>query len=283
MTSAAAAAKTSSVLIVDDDPNIYMLLLHGLKLPEVRFEYCGTAADAVQKLTSKHFDAVLLDLGLPDGNGFDVMRSFSPDEVTRFIIITADDTPEALVEAVRERAYSFIRKPLNTTYVREVLTACLTAAADDRINVLSAKPEWLEISLPCTREAANRIDLFMRQFKERLSDDDRERVAQAFRELLLNAVEWGGGLDPKRRVTVACLRTGRLLLYRIADPGEGFRFDKLAHAAVGHPDNPIEHMEIREQMGLRPGGLGLAMIQAFADDLVYNEKQNEVVFIKYLG
>jgi anti-sigma regulatory factor (Ser/Thr protein kinase) len=35
-------------------------------------------------------------------------------------------------------------------------------------------------------------------------------------------------------------------------------------------------------MGLRPGGLGLAIIKSIVDELIYNEARNEVVFIKYL-
>jgi NAD(P)H-flavin reductase len=40
---------------------------------------------------------------------------------------------------------------------------------------------------------------------------------------------------------------------------------------------------VRDQLGLRPGGFGIAMIRALADELLYNEAQNEVIFIKYLG
>jgi hypothetical protein len=39
---------------------------------------------------------------------------------------------------------------------------------------------------------------------------------------------------------------------------------------------------IREEKGLRPGGFGILMVKAKVDDLIYSEKQNEVVFIKYL-
>jgi anti-sigma regulatory factor (Ser/Thr protein kinase) len=57
----------------------------------------------------------------------------------------------------------------------------------------------------------------------------------------------------------------------------------LTHAAIGQPaDDPIRHMEIREQRGLRPGGYGLVTVRASVDELLYNEKRNEVVFVKYL-
>jgi len=73
-----------------------------------------------------------------------------------------------------------------------------------------------------------------------------------------------------------------MLLYRIADPGTGFTMEGLDHAAISHPDNPIEHMEVRESKGLRPGGFGILMVKAKVDELIYNEAQNEVVFVKYL-
>ncbi len=44
----------------------------------------------------------------------------------------------------------------------------------------------------------------------------------------------------------------------------------------------LEHMERREEKGWRPGGFGLLMVRANVDELIYNEAQNEVVFIKYL-
>ena len=73
-----------------------------------------------------------------------------------------------------------------------------------------------------------------------------------------------------------------MLIYRIADPGPGFTMDAMDHAAISHPGDPLEHMHVREEKGLRPGGFGLLMVRAKVDELIYNEKQNEVVFVKYL-
>ncbi|HJY87734.1 MAG TPA: ATP-binding protein, partial [Candidatus Acidoferrales bacterium] len=79
------------------------------------------------------------------------------------------------------------------------------------------------------------------------------------------------------------LRARRMLLYRIADPGTGFHFEGLKHAALENPpDAPWLHIEERQRKGLRPGGFGLLMVRAIADELLYNEAQNEVVLIKYL-
>jgi hypothetical protein len=65
-------------------------------------------------------------------------------------------------------------------------------------------------------------------------------------------------------------------------PGPGFSFENLVHAAAAHAPGAIAHDRVREEKGLRPGGFGLVLIRAIADELIYNERQNEVGFIKYL-
>ena len=58
------------------------------------------------------------------------------------------------------------------------------------ITVISAQPAWLEVSAPCTGEAADRIQSFVPRLEMDLPQDVRESTGLAFRELLLNAVEW---------------------------------------------------------------------------------------------
>ena len=150
------------------------------------------------------------------------------------------------------------------------------------IEVVSAVPGWVELLVPCTREAAEQIQQVVERLGADLPEDLRESVVFAFRELVMNAVEWGGGLDPSHKVRITCVRTDRMLMYRIADPGPGFSFAHLDHAAV-HYDNPLDHMAVRDAKGLRAGGFGVLTVRAAADELVYNQKQNEVIFIKYLN
>ncbi len=165
----------------------------------------------------------------------------------------------------------------------QIVQAGLGASgAVQNIDVISAKPHWVELLAPCTREAVDQIETVIQHLGADLPESVVDSVSSAFKELLLNAVEWGGNLDPDRKVRIACLRTNRLLMYRIADPGPGFTLDDLPHSVLSHPDQPFEHMRVREEKGLRPGGFGLLMAKANVDELIYNEKHNEVVFIKYL-
>ena len=137
--------------------------------------------------------------------------------------------------------------------------------------------------VPCQLEIADRIESFVHGLTIKFSEEIRESVGRAFRELLMNAIEWGGQLDASRKVRIACLRSDKMLLYRIQDPGPGFQPERLPHAAVSNePGDPFAHMASRSEKGLRPGGFGLLMTRSFVDELIYNESHNEVVFIKYL-
>ncbi len=270
-------------LVVDDDPSVHDLVCHALRdMADV--VACGTASEGLRALTEGHFDLLLLDLGLPDMHGLELLGRVRRLRVgTRVVVITVDETPESLLRAIRENAYDYLRKPFTLEQLAELAARALAAPPEPEIKVLSAKREWLELSIPCTRAAAERIEHFVKQLGSDLSLDLMEPVAQAFRELLMNAVEWGGGLDPDRRVRISCLRTPRMLLYRIADPGPGFTFEGLMHSAAVHPNGALGSAILREERGIRPGGFGILLARAIADDLVYNEPQNEVVFVKYLS
>jgi DNA-binding response OmpR family regulator len=242
-----------------------------------------TAAEALAELRSRGADLLLLDVWLPEVNGIELLSSMKElDARPPVVILTADDTPSTLLEAVRAQAYAFLTKPIDPDELVSTVSRALSGASRP-IRVISAKPNWIELALPCDRESAERIQGFLARLDADLDPSVRDAIGRVFREMLLNAVEWGGKLDPTREVRVCYLRARKMILYRIADPGEGFRLSEIDHAAVSNTeDAPMAHYFAREQKGLRPGGFGILMSQSLADELLYNEAQNEVVFVKYL-
>jgi hypothetical protein len=79
-----------------------------------------------------------------------------------------------------------------------------------------------------------------------------------------------------------------MILYRIKDPGEGFSIESLYNptgpiAAFLNPEgDPMLHERAREDQGIRPGGFGILIARDMVDEMIYNERHNEVVLIKYL-
>jgi len=117
-----------------------------------------------------------------------------------------------------------------------------------------------------------------------LPEADHEKVALAFREILFNAVEHGARCDPDSWVTVTYMRADGALLFRVRDPGPGFSFEQLRHAATSNPEeSPAQHTANRDQLGMRPGGFGILLTSSLVDELIYNDKGNEAMLIKYLA
>jgi len=277
-------ATSRRILLVDDDRGLRHALSALLTDAGHAVETAGDGPDALALMSDRTFDIVLLDIGLPTMSGLDVLaRARELPTPPLVIMMTADDTPQTVLESVRRQAFRYLRKPFPPATIVDIINDALAPAASLSFEVVSARPEWLELVAPCTLEMADRIQSFVMHLDAHLPEDVREAVAQAFRELLVNAIEWGGKLDPNRKVRISCVRAKKMLFYKIADPGTGFDIDGLRHAAISNPaDDPIRHLIVREEKGLRPGGFGLAMTRSLVDELIYNEARNEVIFVKYL-
>jgi len=274
-----------SILVADDDASLRRMIRTLLRRDGHAVSLAADGAVALRQLQKKHFDLVLMDVRMPRMTGLEVVaRLRKQGKHPKVIVMTADNTPETVLGAVREQAYQYVTKPFLATELLETVNQALSAgAAGMPIEVVSASPHWVELLVPCEPGVADRVQGFMSALKAGLPDEMRQSVGQAFREMLLNAIEWGGQFDPTRKVRVSYLRAQRMLLYRIADPGAGFRLENLAHAAVDNPpDDPIRHMQAREEKGLRPGGFGILLTMAKVDEVLYNEAHNEVVLVKYL-
>ena len=279
----ATAARTSNILVVDDDRTTRHLTRTTLAKAGYAVSVAQDGAEALTRMRGKKFDLVLLDVWMPRMDGLAVLDRMKRLKTRpRVVVMTSDDAPQTVLKAIRRQAYQYLHKPVEPAALVSIVRDALKSAPAPPIEVVSARPDWVELVVPCTREAADRLHAVMAQLETDLPEEVRESVGYAFRELLMNAVEWGGKLDPKHTVKISYLRAKRMLIYRIADPGPGFSMEGLDHAAISHPDNPIEHMEVRESKGLRPGGFGILMVKAKVDELIYNEAQNEVVFVKYL-
>jgi CheY-like chemotaxis protein len=274
------------ILVAHDNTGVRKSLSKVLRAEKFAVMTASTGRAALKQLRTTKFDLALLDVWMPQMNALDVLKALQTKKpLPKVLLITPEGgsgigtSGGAIHEQASEGASKPVDRETQLKLVREYLGKKSSVTP---IEVVSASPEWVELIIPCSLESAALLEAFMTQLNIGLRDEVRVSVGQAFHELLMNAIEWGGELNPKHRVRISCLRAKRMLLYRIADPGRGFRFDGLSHAAVAHAGEPMRHDQIRKQKGLRPGGFGLVLVKANADELLYNQAQNEVVFVKYL-
>ena len=279
-------SRPKRILIVDDDTDVHQLLVAALQVEGRQIESAYNGLDGLERITAAHYDLVMTDVNMPGLDGLELLeRVHQVRPETKVVVMTVASTPENIIRAIRDRAFSYFSKPFTINAVSEMAARALAGTtSDDEIEVTSARPNWLGLRLRCKMETADRILQFLRELGMDLPQAEQENIATAFREILLNAIEHGGHSDPNKKVNIAYVRTARAVLYYVRDPGKGFSFDTLAHAAVSNPlDAPFEHTEVRERLGMRPGGFGILMTRQLVDELIYSEAGNEVLLIKYLS
>jgi DNA-binding response OmpR family regulator len=106
--------KQPEILIVDDDPDIQAALHDLLESEGYAVTDATTCREALLHTQTVRFDAVLLDIGLPDGDGFSVLRGLKNSIPSLpVIMLTAATTDDLRAESLAQGAFSFLPKPYN--------------------------------------------------------------------------------------------------------------------------------------------------------------------------
>jgi len=106
------------ILIVDDDPELGEMLAVGLRLRGLTCEFVAGATEALERIASDDFDAVMTDMNMPVMGGLELCRGIGdrrPD--VPVIVMTAYGSFDAAVEAIRSGAYDFVTKPFDLDVV----------------------------------------------------------------------------------------------------------------------------------------------------------------------
>lgn len=272
------------ILVVDDDPALHQVIEGALAGDGHSLLHATTGRKGMELLAREKIDLAIIDYVMAGMDGLEFLEQARGDHPElKAIMITAFGTPEAVLGALRKKVCDFLVKPFGVADIRAAVSGVLVENSVVEIDVISAEPHWVQLRVPCDLAAVPILQKLLIQLKADLPEDTREAIAYAFREMLNNAIEHGGKLDPAKYVEVLCVRLKHAIIYWIKDPGEGFDPSKLEHAAVNNPaGDPFRHVSVRDEKGLRAGGFGILMTDQLVDELVYNERRNEVMFIKYL-
>ncbi len=274
------------VLVISRKPLDVSWLRNAPLLQECEIEVIAGDAKALSLLRRRDFDVLLTDASTPvaeDLAFIDEVRSLRPG--LRIIVLTPEATTHELIAALRAHVFACFSAPFDTGDVVAMISRAIEARDwRDGIEVLSARPDWIALKVASRKLTAARLVQLMDELKSDLPDPEREALITAFREILLNAMEHGAGFNPELVVEISAVRSQHAIVYYFRDPGPGFDREDLPHAAVSNaPDNPIAHVEYRLEHGLRPGGFGILLTKQLIDELIYNERGNEVMLIKHIN
>jgi two-component system, OmpR family, KDP operon response regulator KdpE len=112
------------VFVVDDEPAILRFLKPALEANSYEIAVAGTVAEATKRIAAESPDIVVLDLGLPDGDGKDVIRRVREWSDVPIVVLSARDREMEKIEALDLGADDFVNKPFG---VGELMARMRTA------------------------------------------------------------------------------------------------------------------------------------------------------------
>ncbi len=219
----------SGVLVVEDEARIASFVAKGLKAAGYAPTVVGTAREALDLALTGDMDLMVLDIGLPDGSGFDVLREIrAAGSRLPVIILTARSSVEDTVAGLEGGADDYMPKPFRFEELLARVRLRLRTEADTRDDTTLLQRGSVTLDLRSRRATVDgrAVDLSAREFA--LAETFLRNAGTALsREQLLSRV-WGYDFDPASNVVdvyVRYLRTklGAGLITTVR--GVGYRFE----------------------------------------------------------
>jgi DNA-binding response OmpR family regulator len=186
------ASPKRTILLVEDEESITAPLSEALSREGFEPVIAGTAAEALELAAARSPDLVLLDLGLPDGDGMDVLRRLRRITTTPVLVLTARDAERDVVRGLRLGADDYLVKPVR---LRELLARVEAVVrrtrAAEGTDATAVQIEDLRVDLAARRAtvADREITLTAKEF-DILAALARRPGAAVSRQQLLDEV-WG--------------------------------------------------------------------------------------------
>ncbi len=272
-----------TALIVEDDETLADLLATVLRGMDFSPTVMYAGAAAAQWVRENHPDVVLLDLMLPDISGFDICEKIKLDRetnLTPIIIATALTHHSELLRGLRVGANYYLTKPFNIDQLQFAVDQVI-AKRDELIKSGASGEVSFELKSDTKYLAEMNSMISSLLLFSGLTNDQVYHLGTAVREMGNNAIEWGNRKQVDQPVSITYRIDPEKIVIVVRDNGSGFDREDLPHAAC--EDDPVSHLEVREQKGLRMGGFGIFMTRGLVDEMKYNEKGNEVTLIKHFA
>jgi two-component system, OmpR family, response regulator len=272
-----------TVLVVDDEPDANDILAHLVRPQGFEPIQVYSGEEALQAVSQRKPDLILLDLVLPDIDGFEVCDRLKRDRETNLIpiiMVTAHHDAKERAAGVRVGANGYLTKPFTPEQLHAAINEALAWHNEHEQRGTTGEINFdIRSELNYLLQASDMLaDLFAHT---PLSERHVKDLKQAVMEMGGNAIEWGHEKNAELVLRITYRIDPSAVTLIIKDQGPGFDPKNLPHAASD--EDPIGHIEIRNEMGRREGGFGIMLARGLVDEFRYNRSGNEVTIVKYFN
>ena len=220
----------ASVLVVDDDTISRAVLVRGLELDGHRVAVADNGRQALELLRGGHYDIVLLDVLMPELDGYDTLERIVADEALRHIpvvMISALDEIESVARCLELGAQDYLPKPFNPVLLRARINGCLMRKRlDDTIRAQAAElTEWNRTLNARVEEQVAEIER-MSRLRSFLSPQVADAIVAAGADSVLES-------HRREIAAVFCDLRGFTHFSELADPEDVMRVLREYHTEMG--------------------------------------------------
>lgn len=128
------------VLVVDDDPDVRTMVVTALRQRFLHVDQAGDGRQAIELLRQNRYAVILLDLIMPDVDGFAVVDAIDPKAYPPIILVVTGADPRIVELLDPRKVHGIVKKPFDPSEVAEVVSAC--ADIRGRETVETHGQEW---------------------------------------------------------------------------------------------------------------------------------------------
>lgn len=206
----------TTILIVDDEPSIADTLDYALRTEGFETICVGLGRDALAALHGNDIALVILDVGLPDINGFDVCRELRRSSDVPVIFLTARSDEVDRIVGLELGADDYVAKPFSPRELASRVRAILRRARQPAPAVLAEQPRF-RIDAECARIAYEGAWLTLTRYEYGLLIALLERPGRVLSRARLMELVWSDAEESLERTVDAHIKTVRAKLRAIRD------------------------------------------------------------------
>lgn len=174
---------TEHILIVEDDDNLRFTLADHLELEGYVVDMAEDIGAAEKLLTEHDFDLVLLDIILPDGNGYELCRRLRGDSDVLILMLTARSMPKDVIQGFESGADDYLAKPYRSQELllrikallrrkNAAVTASSIAVNGYQVDMNLRQVNDEDQALPLTKKAFDMLEYFLKHQNQACTRDE---------------------------------------------------------------------------------------------------------------